>query len=58
MAMRHNEIRDLEAELLGEICKDVVIEPELLPIGNVNLPPGANIQDKARFDVAAGNIWF
>ena len=55
--MRHNEIRDLEAELLGEICKDVVIEPELLPIGNVNLPPGANFQDKARLDVAAVGIF-
>ena len=51
--MRHNEIRDLEAELLGDICKDVRIEPELLPVGNVSLPPGANIADKARLDTAS-----
>ena len=51
--MRHNEIRDLEAELLSDICKDVRIEPELLPVGNVSLPPGANLADKARLDTAA-----
>ena len=31
--MRHNNIRDFEASLLREICKDVKIEPMLLPVG-------------------------
>ena len=29
---RHNEIRDLEAELLDMVCYDVVIEPTLQPL--------------------------
>ena len=44
--MRHNRIRDLEATLLKEVCKDVRIESELLPIGNVELG-GANTAEKA-----------
>ena len=30
--VRHNEIRDLTANLLSEVCKDVRIEPELQPV--------------------------
>ena len=54
--MRHNEIRDIEAALLREVCKDVKIEPELLPIGNVDMR-GANTAEKARLDVSAVGIW-
>ena len=32
VAMRHNNIRDFEAKLLKEVCRDVKVEPELLPI--------------------------
>ncbi len=30
--IRHNEIRDLTADLLTEVCNDVRIEPDLQPI--------------------------
>ncbi len=30
--MRHNNVRDLEAELMSEVCYNVQTEPELLPI--------------------------
>ena len=53
--MRHNAIRDLEADLLREVCKDVKIEPELLPIGNAEMH--GNIADKARLDVSAVGFW-
>ena len=49
--MRHNAIRDLEAELLREVCKDVKTEPELLPLGNLELH--GNDAEKARLDVSA-----
>ena len=55
--MRHNEVRDLEAEFLREICSDVKIEPELIPIGNTILPGGANTADKARLDVSAVGLF-
>ena len=30
--VRHNEIRDLTANMLIEVCKDVSVEPELQPV--------------------------
>ena len=32
--MRHNDIRDSEANLLKKVCSDVEIEPPLQPITN------------------------
>ena len=32
--MRHNRIRDLEASILKDVCKDVKVEPQLIPVGN------------------------
>ena len=42
ITMRHNELRDLEAELLNSVCKDVQIEPVLQDITGEVLNPGAN----------------
>ena len=53
--MRHNCIRDLEGELLREVCRDVKIEPELIPVGEQEMSgTGA---DKARLDVSAVGVW-
>ena len=54
--MRHNKVRDLEASILKDICKDVKTEPELLPIGDRNTG-SANSSEKARLDVSAVGIW-
>ena len=54
--MRHNNIRDLEAALLKNICKDVKVEPELLPLGNSGTE-STNDAEKARLDVSAIGIW-
>ena len=32
VSMRHNALRDLHADLLQEACRDVVVEPSLLPL--------------------------
>ena len=56
VSMRHNNIRDLEASMLREVCKDVKIEPELLPIGNADTG-SANVADKARLDISAVGVW-
>ena len=47
--MRHDRIRDLEASMLKDICKDVRIEPELLPVGNV-VVDSSNTAERARLD--------
>ena len=32
--MRHDRVRNLEANILKDVCKDVRLEPELLPVDN------------------------
>ena len=41
---RHNEIRDLEAELLDMVCYDGAIEPTLQPLAGEELNIGEQIQ--------------
>ncbi len=56
--IRHNEIRNLTATLLTEVCHDVCIEPELQPLSNEILTgASANCQDGARLDIAANGFW-
>ena len=54
--MRHNRIRDLEAELMREVCHDVKIEPELLPLDSETDRAG-NVAEKARLDVSGIGVW-
>ena len=57
-SIRHNEIRDLTATLLTEVCHDVCIEPELQPVTNEVLTGStANSQAGARLDIAANGVW-
>ena len=56
-SIRHNEIRNLTAALLSEVCHKVSTEPHLQPMtGEVMIGLSANIQDGARLDIAA-DIW-
>ena len=54
--MRHNKLRDLEAELMRQVCNDVRIEPELLPLENDEIVNG-NRAKKARLDVSGNGVW-
>ena len=54
--MRHNRVRDLEASILKDICKDVKTEPELLPVGGSDIT-SSNTSERARLDVSAVGIW-
>ena len=54
--MRHNRIRDLEAELMREVCTDVKVEPHLLPLANDHLV-GGNQAENARLDVSGNGVW-
>ena len=56
--IRHNEIRDLTANLMTEVCHDVCIEPTLqLITGEVLTGASAITDDGARLDVAARGFW-
>ena len=52
--LRHNSLRDIIADLLVETqCKDVVIEPQLIPVDPEKYPNSTNVQPEARLDIAA-----
>ena len=55
--IRHNSVRDTIHQLAKETCKDVQLEPTLLPVTGEELPAGTNIADGARADVSALNFW-
>ena len=57
VSLRHNSLRDTTAKILQTTCRDVVIEPTLLPTAGVVLPPGSNTADNARLDVSARSVW-
>ena len=54
---RHNEIRDLEAEMLRTVCTNVEIEPVFQGITEEELNRGANKAPDARLDVCARGFW-
>ena len=55
---RHNDIRDLTARLLGEVCHQVTTEPVLQPLSGESLhPSSANVSDNARLDIKADGFW-
>ena len=50
---RHNEPRDLEAEMLRMICNDVEVELVLQEVTGETLNHGANKVPDARLDIHA-----
>ena len=54
---RHNEIRNLQAELLDMVCYNVQVEPALQPITGEELARGTNQAPDARLDVHCRGFW-
>ena len=56
--IRHNDVRDLTGELLKEVCNDVELEPELLPLSKEKLfNKTSNKADGSRVDVSERGFW-
>ena len=53
----HNEIHDLQAELLDMVCNDVQAEPALQPITGKELTRGTNQAPDAHLDVHCRGFW-
>jgi len=57
-SLRHNELRDLTAGLLREVCYDVSTEPPLQPLtGEAFAARSVNRDDHARLDISACGFW-
>ena len=57
VSQRHNELRDLEADLLSIVCSDVEIEPILQDISGEQLGRGSNRAPDAKLDIHARGFW-
>ena len=53
LIQRHNEPRDLKAELLRVVCNDVEVEPVLQEVTGETIIHGANKAPDARLDIHA-----
>ncbi len=57
LTQRHNEIRDINADLLAEVCNDVQVEQDLQPINDEEFTGlCAHARDSARLDIAANGV--
>ena len=54
---RHNDLRDLEAEMLRMVCNDVEVEPVLQEVTGETLNHGVNKVPDARLDIHARGFW-
>ena len=54
---RHNELLDLEAEMLRMVCNDVEVEPVLQEVTGETLNHGAKKSPDARLDIHVRGSW-
>ena len=54
---RHDEVRDLFASLLQDVCHDVEVKPHLQTLTGETLTSSTNSSDEARLDVSARGFW-
>ena len=58
VSLRHNNLRNLTANLLSTTCKDVCVEPALSPLtGEEFNERSAILSDDARLDIKARGFW-
>ena len=54
VSIRHNDLRNLAAKMLSEVCKDIETEPKLTPLGEEELySRTANTTNETRLDIRA-----
>ena len=56
-SLRHNEVRDITASLISEVCSNVCTEPTLSPVIGESLLPSTVCSDGAWLNVAADGFW-
>ena len=57
-SIRHNEVRDITADLMSEVCHGVGTEPHLQPVTEEQLTHRSAIRDDgARLDIVAESFW-
>ena len=58
ICIRHNDLRDLTANMMSEVCKDTEVEPKLTPLSGEELRDRtSNNSNKARVDIGTQGFW-
>ena len=58
VSIRHNDLRDLTANMVSEVCKDTEIEPRLTPLSGEELRGRtSNNSNEARVDIRTRGFW-
>ena len=58
VSMRHNWLRNCIGKIMETAkCKDIQLEPSLLPTNGYQLPPGTITGDQSRLDISARSVW-
>jgi len=55
-SMRHNSVRDSEAQIMRKVCRDVQTESTLLLINENDYERKVNTADKAKLDISARGL--
>ena len=57
-AVRHNEVRDITAEMLTEVCSNVEVKPHLERLSGELLALRKSVSgDEGRLDLSANGVW-
>ena len=58
LSIRHNNLRDLTANMMSEVCKDTEIEPKLPPLSGEQLQGNmSSNSNEARVDIRNRGFW-
>ena len=58
MAQRHDGVRNLLASLIGKVCTNAEVKPQLQPLDNERFNFGRAVTSpEARLDFKAGGVW-
>lgn len=57
ISRRHNELRDLLARIMSDVCYDVQTEPMLIPVTKEEMSQSGNMNDASRLDISARGFW-
>jgi len=55
--MRHHSVRDSEAQIMQEVCRDVQTKPMLLPINKIDYERKVHTADNAGLGISATGLW-
>ena len=57
VSLRHNDVRNITAALLKEVCHDVRVEPILQQLTGETFNNLVNVTNEARLDISARGFW-